>query len=62
MRRPPEADLQEAVDEAECAAIAEGLKEPTAITEYCVQHIMRRIPDLDASAALAIYRRLRVKG
>jgi hypothetical protein len=61
MQRPPESDLLEAVGEAECFAIVEGLTEPTEITERCVQHIMQRFPDLDASAALGIYRRLRVR-
>ena len=60
MHRPPESDLLEAVDEAECIAIVEGLTDPTETTERCVQHIMRRFPDMDASAAHGIYRRLRV--
>lgn len=62
MGRPSEADLQDAVDEADFTARLEGLTDPTAITERAVQIIMQRYPHMTAAEALANFRRLRAKG
>ncbi len=51
--------LRKAVHEAVVYAEADGRTDAIATTEYCVQFLLRRFPELDASAALNAYRRLR---
>lgn len=51
--------LRNAVYKAIINAEADGQTEAIATTEYCVQFLLRRFPELKASAALSAYRRLR---
>ncbi|HUT50769.1 MAG TPA: hypothetical protein VM325_15630 [Alphaproteobacteria bacterium] len=57
--RPAERILREAVYEAVVNAEADGHTEPIATTEYCVQFLLRRFPEMTAAAALNDFKRLR---
>ena len=61
MSQPQEYTLRNAVYEAVVNAEAAGRTDATATTEYCIQFLLRRFPELSASAALNAYRRLRPK-